>query len=150
MADDASWTIKAVPIETRRKALKAANFKGLTVGRWLIQAVDRQADLEAANEVIPPGKPERPEPPTLPDIDLAGMAAAISATLAAYQAAGDEPPKALALNASATLNRYLRAARWLSPSKGRPVAKIGQTRPLNGQTIEGAAEPVLMDSVDRA
>ena len=80
MADDASWTIKSVPIETRQKAIKAAAFKGLTVGKWLIQAVDRQANIEQANEVIPPGKPDKPPPVTMTDFDPAAFAAALNAT----------------------------------------------------------------------
>jgi hypothetical protein len=130
MADDASWTIKSVPIETRQKAIKAAAFRGLTVGKWLIQAVDRQANIEQANEVIPPGKPDRAPAVTMPDFDPDAFAAALSATVAACREAGHAPPRSLALNASATMNRYMRAARGLGQTRR-------QTRPLNGQTIEG-------------
>lgn len=142
MADDASWTIKSVPIETRQKAIKAAAFKGLTVGKWLIQAVDRQANIEQANEVIPPGKPDKPPPVTMTDFDPAAFAAALNATVAACREAGHAPPRSLAINAAATFNRYARAARGLGQTRR-------QTHPLIGQTID-VGEPILLESDPQA
>jgi len=131
MADDASWTIKSVPVETRQKAIKAAAFQGLTVGKWLIQAVNRQANIEQANEVIPPGEPDRPAPAvTMPDFDPAAFAAALNATVAACREAGHAPPRSLALNASATMNRYMRAARGLGKALDAAGSHVAGQRHL--------------------
>ncbi|WP_428485954.1 hypothetical protein [Rhodopila sp.] len=132
MADQAPWTIKAVPIETRQKALKAAHAQDQTMAQWLTDAVDRLADQQAANLVIPPGKPEA-KPAVTPDIDLADFAAAVNAAVGATLAAGGKPPKALGRDAAAMIRQYARAARGLPPQRTRGQT-IGQTIDENGQT----------------
>ena len=137
MADQAGaapWTIKSVPVETRQKAVKAAHAQDQTMAQWLVDAVNRLADRQAENQVIPPGKPAQNQQANLPDIDLAGLAAAISATgqaLAAtgqaLAAAGTTPSKSLGREAAATLRHYIRAVRGL-PSR--------QTKAKNRQTLQ--------------
>ena len=48
-ADKASWTIKSVPVETRKLAVACASRAGETMAEWLVKAVRNQADIEAAN-----------------------------------------------------------------------------------------------------
>lgn len=138
MADAAPWTIKGMPIEVRQKAVKAANAQDQTVAAWMTEAVNRLANQQAGNQVIPPGKPERPHA-ALPEIDLAGFAQAVAATVQAIQAAGGTPPKALGREAAATLRVHMRAARGLLPR----AVNLGQTTPsdqANLQTIDGEIE----------
>ena len=130
MADQAGaapWTIKSVPVETRQKAVKAAHAQDQTMAQWLVDAVNRLADRQAENQVIPPGKPAQNQQANLPDIDLAGLAAAISATGQALAAAGTTPSKSLGREAAATLRHYIRAVRGL-PSR--------QTKAKNRQTLQ--------------
>jgi hypothetical protein len=132
MTETAPWTIKAVSIETRQMAVKAAHAQDQTMAQWLGDAVVRLANQQAGNLVIPPGKPEAMPPAQLPDVDLAGLAAAINASVAATLAAGGIPSRSLGRDAAATLRRYMRAARGL-PER--------QTIPRNRQTsklIEGS------------
>ncbi len=133
MTDIASWTIKSVPVEIRQKAGKAANAQGQTMAQWLGDAVNRLADQQANNAVLPPDA--APRTVALPSVDLAGLAAALTATVGAYAAAGRAPPLALGREASATLRRYMRGVRGLPDRQ-----TDGQTRRLIGQTgklIEG-------------
>jgi hypothetical protein len=135
-ADLASWTIKKVPRETKQKALKAANAADQTMGEWVVEMVDRVTDPHTANQVLPPGRPEPPAAaqPALPEIDLAGMAALLTATLTAL--ATPEAPKGLGRDAAATLRRYMRAARGLpEPKRRQTQAENGQTIVENGQTL---------------
>ena len=74
-----------------------------------------------------PGKPAQNQQANLPDIDLAGLAAAISATGQALAAAGTTPSKSLGREAAATLRHYIRAVRGL-PSR--------QTKAKNRQTLQ--------------
>ncbi|HTI81795.1 MAG TPA: hypothetical protein VL614_15205 [Acetobacteraceae bacterium] len=146
MADDAaSWTIKSMPIETRQRAVKAAHAQDQTMAEWMVDAVNRLADQQAGNQVIPPGKPDpQRRAAELPDIDLQGLANAISATVGAIQAAGGKPPLSLGRDASATLRLYMRAARGLPEKEkgqgrrpGKLIGQNGQTDLENRQTWRG-------------
>ena len=44
--DKASWTIKSVPVETRKLAVACAAKQGQTMAEWLAKAVRTQANLE--------------------------------------------------------------------------------------------------------
>jgi hypothetical protein len=128
MSDTSPWTIKAVPVETRQKAVRAAYAQGVVMAEWITDAVNRLADQQAGNLVIPPGKPEMPQQrEAMPSIDLMGLAAAIEATVTAAEAAGRKPPAGLAREAAATVRQAMRAARGL-PAR--------QTKAPRGQTIE--------------
>ncbi len=126
MSETSPWTVKAVPIETRKRAVRAANAQGVSMADWLTDAVNRLADQQAGNLVMPPGKPEQPRPPeSTPAIDLLGLAAVIEATVSAHEAAGRKVPAGMAIEACATLRLAMRTARGL-PAR--------QTKPRNGQT----------------
>ncbi len=56
--DKASWTIKSVPVETRKLAVACAARQGVTMSEWLARAVRNQANLEAGDRILPP--PPRP------------------------------------------------------------------------------------------
>lgn len=129
------WTIKGMPVAVRKRATECAQRLDETVAEWMTRAVNRQADMEARNVVIPPGKPEAnrvaQEPVSMPQLDLAGLGAAVQAVTAAYQAAGAKVPRAIGREAKATIEHYLRGMRGLPPRQtGR---RNGQTAPL----IEG-------------
>src|SRR3954447_19541004 len=88
MADEdqtAPWTIKAVPVLVREKAVRYARMDGCTMAEWLAKAVETQATQQDGNQLIPPGKPE--QVPTTPSIDLGDAASALQA-IAAAAAAG--------------------------------------------------------------
>lgn len=136
MTDTAPWTIKSVPIEIRQKAVKAANAQGQTMAQWLADAVNRLADQQANNAIIPPSKPPAPMP--LPEIDLAGLGSALQAVTAAYQASCTVMPKSLGREAATTLRRYLRAVRGLPERQtgGQTKRQIGQTvRQIEGGDV---------------
>ena len=81
MADQdpaAPWTIKAVPVQVREKAVRYARMEGCTMAEWLTKAVETQADRQDGNQVIPPGKPEAPPLPSS-SVDLKDAAAALQA-----------------------------------------------------------------------
>lgn len=133
MVETAPWTIKSVPVETRQMAVRAAQAQDQTMGEWIAVAVERMANQQATNLVLPPGEQSHApivswEPTSA--LDLAGIAAAIQATLAAAQAASSEPPKGLAREAATTIRAYLRAARGLPPRK--TTQRNRQTTPLIG------------------
>jgi hypothetical protein len=125
-SDTAPWTIKAVPVEIRQKAVKAAHAQDQTMAQWLVDAVNLLADRQAGNQVIPPGKPAPDVRANLSGIDLPGLAAMVEATTHAAIAAGSAPPKSLSRDAAATTRAYMRAARGLPPK---------QTTPQNRQTL---------------
>ena len=52
--DKASWTIKSVPVETRKLAVACAAKQGQTMAEWLAKAVRTQANLEEGERVLPP------------------------------------------------------------------------------------------------
>src|SRR5215217_3094116 len=87
MADQdiaAPWTIKAVPVQVREKAVRYARMEGCTMAEWLAKAVETEANRQDGNQVIPPGRPEPVSPP--PSVDLADAAAALQAMAAAASA----------------------------------------------------------------
>jgi len=133
--DKASWTIKSVPVETRKLAVACAAKQGQTMAEWLAKAVRTQANLEAGERVLPPA----PRPgdalaawaPVPSVIGLGGLADLMQAAREIAEAAGVPIPKATARHALALTTAQLRAARGLPPK---------QTRPRNGQTIDDEGE----------
>ncbi len=123
------WTIKSVPAEIRQRAVRAAKQAEQTMGEWISAVVNHATDPHTANRVIPPGKRAHRPPAPLPDIDLPGLASAITATVLALKEAGEEVPKGLGADASRTIRAYMRAARGLPERQTR-----GPTVRLNGQT----------------
>lgn len=125
----AAWTIKRMPVAVRRRATEGAERLDENVAEWVTRAVNRQADLEMANAVFPPGKPEaNPAPgpaPPAPVLDLHGLGIAVDAVLRAHAAAGAAVPRSVGREARAALAHHLRAARGLPPRQTRK--KIGQT-----------------------
>nr|WP_294566960.1 hypothetical protein [uncultured Rhodopila sp.] len=103
-ADLRPWTIKSVPLETRRKAKDAADKQDMTQAEWITQAVNLMADRQARDGIIPPG---RPEADRIVTIDLPGFAAALTATVAAIQASGGRVPKVLGREAARMLRLQL-------------------------------------------
>ena len=60
----APWTIEAVPVAVREKAVRYARMEGVTMAEWLSRAVETQAQMQEANQVLLPGKPGGvPRPP---------------------------------------------------------------------------------------
>jgi hypothetical protein len=50
MADQetaAPWTIKAVPVHIREKAVRYARMDGITMAEWLAKAVETEASRQA-------------------------------------------------------------------------------------------------------
>lgn len=132
------WTIKSMPVEVRQKAVKAANAQDQTMAEWLVEAVNRLADQQANNLIMPPdsGKPTgKPDTHTLPEFDLNGFAHAVNASVAAMVAAGGQPPLSLGRDAVATVRYYARAARGLAPRQTKRQTN-GQKRQTL-QLIEG-------------
>lgn len=138
--DKASWTIKSVPIETRKLAIACATKQDMTMAEWLVRAVRNQANLEAGERVLPPPAPRQTgnglpavqaSLPALPHVDLGELADLMQAAQAVADAAGVPVPKSTARHALALTTAQLRAARGLPPKARR------QTGPENGQTIEG-------------
>jgi hypothetical protein len=141
-ADKAAWTIKSVPVETRKLAVACATKAGLTMAEWLTLAVRDRANREAGNRVLPPlaapgaGRAlaplAAPAGPLVPTIDMAGLTGLLG-TVQAMATAADVPvPRATARHGLALATAQLRAARGLSEKAPR------QTRPKSGQTINGA------------
>ena len=119
MADNAPWTIKAVPVHVREKAVRYARMDGLTVAEWLARAVETEANRQDGNQIIPPDRL-----PTPPSIDLATIAAALSA-MAQAQAAGLPVAKAAARETVAMIREHVRVGRGLPVRPTRP--QIRQT-----------------------
>ena len=59
----APWTVKAVPVRVREKAVRYAKMDGVTMAEWLGRAVDTEANRQDGNQVIPPGNPPPASPP---------------------------------------------------------------------------------------
>jgi hypothetical protein len=137
-SDKAAWTIKAVPVETRKLAVACATKTGEHMAQWIERAVRNQAQLEAGDRVLPPlTAPARGRAlavangpaPLVPPLDLAGLSDLLTATQAMAAAAGVPIPGATAKHALALVRDQLRTAR------GLPVSPRKQTRAENGQTI---------------
>lgn len=133
-ADRAAWTIKSVPVETRKLAVACATKQGVTMAEWLDRAVRNQATLEAGERVLPP-VPRAASVPALArplqpvqHVGLGELAGLMQAAQAVAAAAGVAIPKATARHALALTTAQLRSARGLPPK---------QTRTRHGQTIDG-------------
>ena len=114
-ADRTPWTIKAMPIDVRKRATDAANRQGQTVAEWMARAVNQLADMEdSAPREIP--RQVAPQPALLDMVELRMLMEAAQAT---GNAAGVPVPKAIARHAFAVLADGLRAARGLPPAPAR-------------------------------
>jgi hypothetical protein len=134
MADQetaAPWTIKAVPVQVREKAVRYARMDGITMAEWLAKAVETEANRQDGNLVIPPGKPEPVSPP--PSVDLNDAALALQA-LAAAASAGLPVSKAATRDTVALIRAHIRVGRGLPPRQTRP--RIGQTISLGHENSE--------------
>lgn len=134
-ADKASWTVKSVPVETRKLAVACATKQGETMAEWLGRAVRNQANLEAGERILPPLPRQTASLPvpvlgSAGPVDLEVLADLMQAAQAVAAAADVAIPKATARHALALVTAQLRAARGLPPKTRR------QTSPENGQTIE--------------
>lgn len=137
--DKASWTIKSVPVETRKLAVAAATRAGESMGVWIERAVRTQSAIEAGDRILPPLPTSRtsrmpavvPAPVVLDMGALAGLADLMQAAEALAEAAEVPVPKATARHALALVTAQLRAAR------GLPEKRRRQTSIENGQTIDG-------------
>jgi hypothetical protein len=126
MADQdtaAPWTIKAVTVQIREKAVRYARMDGCTMAEWLAKAVETQASKQDGNLVIPPGKPETPPLPAS-SVDL-NAAAAVLQAMAAAASAGLPVSKAATRDTVALIRERIRADRGLPPRQTR--TQIGQT-----------------------
>jgi hypothetical protein len=126
MADQdpaAPWTIKAVPVQVREKAVRYARMEGCTMAEWLTKAVETQADRQDGNQVILPGKPE-PTPLPSPTVDLKDAAAALQA-LAQAASAGLPVSKVAAREAVSLIRAHIRVGQGLPSRQTR--RQIGQT-----------------------
>ena len=123
----APWTVKAMPVHIREKAVKYARMDGVTVAEWLTRAVETQANRQDGNQIIPPGVPQAPAPSAL---DLGTVAVALQA-MAAAAGAGLPVAKAAAREAVAVMRLQMRFARGLPARQTR--LKIGQTMSQDGE-----------------
>jgi hypothetical protein len=145
MADQdpaAPWTIKAVPVAVREKAVRYARMDGCTMAEWLTKAVETQANRQEGNQVIPPDKPEQ-TPLVVPSVGL-GEAAAALQSLAQAAAAGLPVTKTAARETVALIRAHIRVGRGLPPR---------QTRRQNGQTLHlehEQSEPQSVEETDQA
>jgi hypothetical protein len=131
----APWTIKNFPSDVKAKAAKSAQAAGVTQAEWVTAAVILLADRQSRDGLIPPPAPGRPEADPLPlTVDLAGLAAAVSAVANAAELSGARVPKSLARNLAAVCNRTMERA------LGRPPRRTG------GQTIAGKRQILTIGS----
>lgn len=131
--DTAPWTIKAVPINVREKAVRHARMDGVTVAEWLARAVETQANRRDGNVVIAPRKPEASLESALAAIDQGFKVAAMLQAMAAVQSSGLPVSKAAARDTVRLLRSRVREAGGLPALKSRQTG--GQTRRQIGQTI---------------
>jgi hypothetical protein len=87
-AEKATVTIKAIETEAWEMAKRAATKRGETQGEWVSRACRAQANLEAGDGVMQPGKPDNPAPVANP---YAAEVQAIAVLLTAMGAAGARP-----------------------------------------------------------
>ncbi len=52
--ETAPWTVKAMRVRTREKAVRYAKMAGVTMAEWLEGAVETRANQQDGNQVIPP------------------------------------------------------------------------------------------------
>ena len=147
--EDASspWTIKAVPVAVREQAVRYARMDGCTMAEWLTKAVETQARLQEANQVIPPGKPSETPLPS-PTIELGEAAEALKA-MAAAASAGLPVTKAAVRDTVALIREQVRVCRGLPARQTR--GQIGQTMKLEHEAPVGnsAHDPPALPPVTR-
>lgn len=142
--DKGPWSIKSVPVETRRKAMACATRQDETMAEWLARAVETQARLDAQSQVLPPAIPGRPEAgmtengagnterhTSLPVLREMAEVAAIVA-----QASGKPLPKTIGNHLVALIDAECRKARGLPPRVPRALPPPKR----NGLRIEHVAE----------
>lgn len=130
----APWTIKAVPVAVREKAVRYARMDGVTMAEWLTRAVQTEANRQDGDAVI--GPRDAAPPPAL-SVDLGGVAAVLQAMAAA--AAAGLPVTKVAVRETVTLVRdQVRAARGLPARQTRRA--IGQTVSVDQEISALAAE----------
>jgi hypothetical protein len=134
-ADKASWTIKSMPVETRKLAVACAAKSGEQMATWLDRAVRTQARLEAGERVLPPARTAHavamlPAVYPLQAPELSELAALMEQARALAAQAELPIPKTAVRHALALMTAQLRAARGLPPLAPR------QTKSKNGQTVE--------------
>ena len=132
----APWTIKNFPSDIKAKAAKSAQAAGVTQAEWVTAAVILLADRQSRDGLIPPPAPGRPEADPMPDVDLAGLAAAVSAVANAAELSGARVPKSLARNLATVCNRTMERALGRPPRQtgGRTIAGKRQTLTIGGDT----------------
>ncbi len=146
--EKAAWTIKSVPVETRKLAIASAAKAGLSMGEWIVAAVRNQANLESGERILPPSPPHGRNTPAqfvpTPPVDMLALAELMRATQLFAQGAGVPIPKSTARHAVAWTTTALRAARGLpalAPRLGKLLDKPRQTTLEIGQTnrqVEGS------------
>jgi hypothetical protein len=133
----ASWTIKAVPVHVREKAVRYAKMDDVSMAEWLARAVETEANRQDGNEVIPPVK----EPATLESamaaIDRGFKVAGMLQALASASSAGLKVSPAAVNDTVRVMRSQVREAGGLPLLKGR------QTSGKNGQTINAHQEIVV-------
>ena len=144
----AAWTIKSVPVETRKLAVACAAKTGEPMAVWIDRAVRNQANLEAGTRVIPPmtipvtgqgravavGKGMAIAASPIPNLDMAGLSGLLTAVQAMAAASGTPIPRATTKHALALVRDQLRAAR------GLPGLPPRTPKPKSGQTVSGEQE----------
>jgi hypothetical protein len=120
----APWTIKAVPVETRQKAVKAANADGQTVGQFLVEAVNLLVEKRAGNLILPAG-PDPTHNPLTPDqltARIMAVAALQQSTAAMKQASGRATGKLTLTRCLGSLDQHMIEAEGLPPRPPRTIA----------------------------
>ena len=174
MADEAavtaSWTIKAVPVDVRKRAVACAAKQGQTMAEWLARAVATQANLEAGDRILPPLVPgldaaprhlppgdrfampaeslpaprEHPAAAAAPVVGgMAELAELMRVTVEVGRAGGVAVPKTVARQAFALVGEQLRAARGLPLRPRRTLACASARRLPGGQTAPRNGQTVV-------
>jgi hypothetical protein len=140
----APWTIKAVPVHIREKAVRYARMEGVTMAEWLAKAVETQAEKQEGNQVQLPSKPTPSSLPS-PTIDVSEATAALQ-SMAAAAAAGLPISKAAVRDTVALIRDHVRVGRGLPPRQTRQ--QIGQTMRLNHANAAVNGADLLPTAVD--
>lgn len=129
MADQ--WTIKGFPHDEREFVIRSARQADMSVAEWLLQAARNEAARQAAQQVIPPGKPaahlEAGLPVSQPESDWRGLAALLEQTMRAEELGlrGAKGARAAALALARDRSR-----------QGVPKRPSGQPKGITGPVIE--------------
>jgi hypothetical protein len=131
--EKSNWTIKNMPVAVRKAALDGATRANENVPTWLARAVEKQASMERGAVVFPPGQPvanhtdeperlayREPELAHRGQLDFAGLAQAMQASIAGYTAAGIDMPKPFAREFGSLVRNQVRVTLGLPPVKRRP------------------------------